>query len=130
MRKHVRKLRDETGSVAASFLIVFPPVLLGMLIAMISVALYFYGGNAAVTIAQTGAAAASAEHGSAAACQRAASAIASKVTMALRDTTIACTRGATTVTVTVTGHSASLVEWWQPTVTHTATVAVERVTGP
>lgn len=131
MREALRAIRDsETGSASVAFLLVFPPVLLGLLVAAISVALYYYGGNAAITIAQTGANAASAEHGSTSACRQAAGDIARRVHSAIHDVQVSCSRGATTVTVTVTGTPVSLLSGWTPTVTHTTTVEVERLTGP
>ena len=131
MRDTLRNIRrDETGSASAAFLMVFPPVLLGLLVVIISAALYYYGGNAAMTIAQSGANAASAEHGSTGACRQAAGDIARRIEAALHDVRIICNRNATTVTVTVTGTPLSLTSGWSPTVTHTATVEVERLTGP
>lgn len=127
----MRALRnDERGSASVSMLLIFPPVLVTLLLITISAGLYYYGGNAAVTIAQTGASAAAAERGSTAACERAASQLAGQLSRAIHDVSVRCSRGATTVTVTVTGTPVSLVSVWAPTVTHTATVAVERVTGP
>ena len=124
------RMRDDTGSVSVAFLLIFPPVLFGLLAVAISAALYYFGGNAAITIAETGANAAAAEHGSTAACQQAAADIARRVDTALHDVRVGCTRGATTVTVTVTGAPISLLSSWAPTVTHTSVVAVERLTGP
>lgn len=128
--RFVRRIRDETGSASVAFLLVFPPALLGLLVAIISAAMYYYGGSAAITIAQTGATAAAVEHGSTAACREASEDLARRVTSAIHDVQVRCTRSATTVTVTVTGTPLSLITGFAPTVTHTANVEVERLTGP
>ena len=130
MRDILRRVRDETGSASVAFLLVFPPVLLGLLVTLISAALYYYGGTAAITIAQTGAAAAAAEHGSTSACRQAGRDLARRVSSAIHDVQVSCTRSATTVTVTVTGTPLSLISSFSPSVTHTASVEVERLTGP
>lgn len=130
MREWMGRIRDDTGSVSAGFLLVFPPVLLGLLVAAISAALYYFGSSAAITIAQTGARAAAAEHGSTTACRQAAANIAQRVDSAIRDVRVSCSRGVATVTVTVTGTPVSLLSAWSPTVSHTTTVEVERLTGP
>ena len=130
MRQMASRIRDDAGSVSTAFLIIFPPVLLGMLMAMLSAALYFYGANAAITIAQTGADAAAAEQGSTQACRRAADDIAARVEQAIHNVTVSCSRAATSVTVKVTGTPVSLLTSWAPTVSHSTTVEVERITGP
>lgn len=71
-----------------------------------------------------------AEHGSIAACREASEDLARRVTSAIHDVQVRCTRSATTVTVIVTGTPLSLITGFARTVTHTANVEVERLTGP
>lgn len=119
--------RSERGVASVQMAFIFP-LLLGVLWAAMSAALYVYGRAAALNAAATGAAAAAARNGSVGECEAAAHRLLSTVGDALTQVSVTCTRTATTATATVRGISLSLVPGWSPTATQSASAPVERVT--
>ena len=108
------------------------PALFAVLFLGMQAALYHHARTVAIAAAQDGARAASAEHGTPADGASAASAF---ITDAggddvLTDANTNAQRSATRVTVTVTGHSLSVIPGWKPVVVQSASLPVERVTAP
>lgn len=121
------RLRDERGAASVELVVLFP-VLLTLLWVAMSAAMFYYGRTAAITAAQTGAAAAAAETSTLADCRSAVTGLTNRLGDTLSNVRITCTRTATQVQVTVTGTTLSLVPGWQPQVTQTATQPRERIT--
>lgn len=120
--------RGERGAVGAVQLVVVLPLLMGLFLAAMQAAMFYYGRTAAISIAQTGAAAAAAEHGTIADCQAAAAALQAEIGDAITEVQISCRRTATRATVTVTGQALSVFPGWRSTVTQQAEAPVERPT--
>ena len=120
--------RDERGSTSVALTLLLPVLLTFVWVAM-GAAMYHFGSTAAQSAAQTAASAAAAEHGTTTACEQAAAAFIAALGDTLTDVSVNCQRTATTATATITGTALSLVPGWAPTVTQTATVAVERISG-
>lgn len=120
--------RGERGAVGSVQLVVVVPLLMGLFLAAMQAAMFYYGRTAAISIAQTGAAAAAAEHGTIAGCQAAAAALQAQIGDAITDVRISCQRTATRATVTVTGQALSVFPGWRSTVTQQADAPVERPT--
>lgn len=120
--------RDERGSNSVALTMLLP-VLFMFVWAAMGVAMYHFGSTAAQSAAQTGASAAAAEHGTTTACEGAVTAFIDALGDTLSNVSVDCQRTATTATATITGTTLSLVPGWAPTVTQTATVAVERISG-
>ncbi len=121
-------VRGERGSASVQ-LVVLLPVLIGIVFLALQAALYYYARTAALAAAETGARALAAEKGTTTACQTAATQLLGQVGDALTHTSVSCTRAGTTVTVEVHGQALSVVAGWQQTITQSATLPVERITG-
>jgi len=105
------------------------PLLLLILFSAVQGAVYYHASTLAMAAAQEGARAAARENGTLAAGTSAASAfVGDTAGDSLTAVTITGTRTAATATITVTGSSLSLVPGWTPTVTHSASLPVERIT--
>lgn len=122
-----RRRRDERGS-ATIDMAIWLPVLFGVVFLTMQAGLYHYGRSAALAIATAGARAGAVEHGTNTTCQQAAHALLAKAGDALAGVAIACDRGPTTVTVTVTGTTLSVIPLVVPATTQTVTLPVERLT--
>ena len=109
-------------------LVVLFPLLLSILWAGMSAAMFYYGRTAALAAAQSGVAAGAAENGTESDCREAANDLTNRVGDTLSSVIVTCNRTATTVTATVSGVTLSLVPGWSPSVTQTATATVERLT--
>jgi len=95
-------------------------------------ALYYHARSVAIAAAQEGARAASAETGTkmegiAAADDFVSTAGGDDVLTAV---SVTADRTTTNVTVTVVGHSLSVIPGWSPTITQSASLPVERATAP
>ncbi len=123
--------RADRGSTSLELVIVFPAVLL-ILFGIIQGAVYYYARSAALAAAQEGSRAAGAETGTASMGRQAAASFVDRVAgrQLLQVPQVSASRTPTTVTVTVTGKSLSLFPGFNGwTITQTASVPAERVTG-
>ena len=127
-RPHRPPRRGERGAVGSVQMIVLMPLLIGLFLAAMQAALYYYGRSAAISIAQTGAAAAAAEHGTTADCQAAAATLQAAIGDAITDVHVSCQRTATRATTIVTGQALSVFPGWQNPVSQRAAAPVERPT--
>lgn len=119
---------DQRGSSTVE-LVVLLPLLLLLTFSGVQGALWFHARTLAIAAAQQGARAASAEHGTSAAGTAAAAAFLRDVAGdSLTGVTLTGQRSATTATITVRGSSLSLIPGWTPTITHSASLPVERIT--
>lgn len=126
-RRHLIRLRDDSGSVAVETVIVFPVVLL-LIFGAIQAGLYYYGRTTALAAAQQGVQASRVENGSATAGTAAARNFLAGPSSLLRNVTVTPSRDAVNTTVTVAGTIPTLLPGFTFTVTQTATGTVERVT--
>lgn len=120
--------RGERGAVGSIQLVVVMPLLMGFFLAGMQAALFYYGRTAAISIAQTGAAAAAADGGSGADCRQAAAELQARIGDALTEVTITCRRGATKATSTVTGLALSVFPGWRSEVVQQSEAPLEQVT--
>lgn len=123
-------LRQDRGSTSIE-LVVLLPVLFSVMFLGMQAALYYHARTVAIAAAQEGARAAGSEQGTS---SDGAQAARSFVALAggddvLLGVTATGSRTATTATVTVGGTSLSVIPGWSPTVTQSASVPVERLTG-
>ncbi|EGD43992.1 putative membrane protein [Nocardioidaceae bacterium Broad-1] len=122
--------QDERGSASIELIILLPALFAIMFLGM-QAALYYEARTLAIAAAQEGARAAGAENGTSAEGNRAArSYLADAGGDALEGARTRASRTATSASVTVTGHSLSVVPGWHLRVTQSASVATERVTAP
>lgn len=128
VRRSPGSRQDERGALGSVQAVVVLPLVMACFLATVEAALYFYGRSAAVAIAHTGAVAAATENGNPSACEAAAADLAARIGDALQDVRVSCRLTATTAATTVTGEILSLVPGWQPAITQTAEVPVERIT--
>nr|WP_281431544.1 TadE/TadG family type IV pilus assembly protein [Kineosporia corallincola] len=110
--------------------VIFPAVLL-VIFAVVQGALYYFASSSALAAAQEGARTAAGENSSAAAGQQAAGAFSARVAGNMLQTPgVVASRTATTATVTVSGHSLSVLPGFAGIgISQTASVPVERLTG-
>lgn len=120
--------RGERGAVGSVQLVVVVPLLMGFFLAGMQAALFYYGRTAAISIAQTGAAAAAADGGTVADCRQAAAELQARIGDALTEVTITCQRGATRATTKVTGLALSVLPGWRSQVVQQAEAPLEKVT--
>lgn len=119
-----RRQRGERGS-ASIEMVVWLPLLFGLMFLAMQGALYFYGRSAALSAATAGARAGAVEHGTSSDCQSAAREVLATTDDALTNPQVACSRTATTMTVTVTGTTLSVVPFVLPTTSQSASLPVE-----
>lgn len=120
--------RGERGAVGSVQLVVVLPLLMGLFMAGMQAAMYYYGRTAAISIAQAGAAAAAAEHGTITDCQQVAANLQASIGDALTEVQITCQRTATRARTTVSGQVLSVFPGWQTTVVQQAEAPIERPT--
>ena len=119
----------ERGSASIQMVILMPALFAVMFLGM-QAALIYHARTLAIAAAQEGARAAGAQDGTAAAGVAAATSyLADTAGDTLTAPGVTGTRGATTASVTVRGVALSVLPGWAPTVTQSATVPVERITG-
>ena len=126
-----RRRRGERGSVSIE-LVILLPVLFAVMFLGMQAALYYHARTVAIAAAQEGARAAGGEHG------RTSDGIAAATSFVddaggddvLIGASASANRTATVATVTVEGHSLSVIPGWSPVVRQSATVPVERLTAP
>jgi Flp pilus assembly protein TadG len=122
---------DERGSVSIQLVILLPALFAVMFLGM-QAALYYHARTVAIAAAQEGARAASAESGSRSDGVAAADAFVSDAggDDVIPGVNVTADRTATTVTVTVTGHSLSVIPGWTPRIEQSASLPTERITAP
>ncbi len=123
--------RDERGSVSIELIILLPALFAVMFLGM-QAALFYHARTVAIAAAQEGAKAAGGENGTQ---SDGVSAASSFVVEAggddvLTGASATVDRTATTVTVTVRGHSLSVIPGWNPVIVQSASLPVERLTAP
>ena len=123
--------RDGRGSVSIE-LVILLPVLFAVMFLGMQAALFHHARTVAIAAAQEGARAAGGENTQSSDGIRAASAFINDAggDDVLTDANATADRTATTVTVTVSGHSLSVIPGWRPVVTQSASLPVERLTAP
>lgn len=126
-----RRRAEERGSASVE-LVILLPVLFAVIFLGMQAALFHHARTVAIAAAQEGARAAGAENGRTSNGIDAALAFVDdaggdSVLSGARTTAV---RTPTTVTVTVTGHSMSVIPGWKPALTQTASLPVERLTAP
>ena len=109
-------------------MVILLPALFALMFVGMQAALMFQGRTLALAAAQEGAREAAAEHGTVAAGIGAAESFVAGSTSGMKNTTVTGTRSATWATVTVTTTTLSVIPGWEPTITQSATMPVERVT--
>ena len=122
---------DERGSVSVELVILLPALFAVMFLGM-QAALFHHARTVAIAAAQEGARAAGGENGAASDGTNAASAFIADAggDDVLSRASTTANRTTTTVTVTVTGHSLSVIPGWDPVITQSASMPVERLTAP
>lgn len=125
----LRRLHGERGSLTIEATILFPALILILFLGM-QTAMWFHARSVAIGAAADGARAQSLEQAAPGDGETAAR---SFVTQAggddvLRGVDVTANKSASSTTVTVTGSSMSLIPGWDPSVSQSATVPVERVT--
>lgn len=123
--------RGERGSVSIELVILLPALFSVMFLGM-QAALFYHARTVAIAAAQEGARAAAGENGKSSDGIRSATAFVAEVggDDALRGSQATAERTGTRVTVTVTGHSLSVIPGWNPEITQSASLPVERLTAP
>ncbi len=126
-----RAQRDERGSVSIELVILLPALFAVMFLGM-QAALFYHARTVAIAAAQEGAKAAGGENGNEADGVSAASSFVAEAggDDVLTGATATANRTATTVTLTVRGHSLSVIPGWNPSIVQSASLPVERVTAP
>ena len=123
--------RDERGSVSIE-LVILLPALFAVLFLGMQAALYYHARTVAIAAAQEGARAAGAETGTRSDGVEAANGFVAEAggDDVLVGANSTADRTATTVTVTVSGHSLSVIPGWTPKVVQSASLPTERLTSP
>lgn len=113
-------------------MVILLPALFAVMFLGMQAALFYHARSVAIAAAQEGAKAASGQSGKAADGVAAASAFVADAggNNVLPGASASSDRTATTVTVTVTGHSLSVIPGWDPVIVQSATLPVERLTAP
>ena len=108
-------------------IVIIFPVVIGILLLALQVALTQYGRTLALAAAESGARAGALETNTSADCYQAAAAILASGGDALTGTSVSCSRAATSATATVTGVTLSVLPWPLPPTSATATMPTERI---
>lgn len=113
-------------------LVILLPALFAVMFLGMQAALFYHARSVAIAAAEEGARAAGAESGTQSAGVAAADAFVADAggDDVLSDVSVTTDRTATTVTVTVTGHSLSVIPGWTLRVEQTASLPTERITAP
>lgn len=110
-------------------MVVLLPALFALMFVGMQAALVTQGRAVVLAASQEGARVAAAEWGTAASGVRAAEAFVASSATGMSGATAAGQRTATTATMTVSARVLSVIPGWAPTVTQSASMPVERVTG-
>ena len=121
--------RNERGSVTIQMVFLMPALFLVMFLG-VQAALYYQAREVALAAAQEGAREAGGEQGTRAAGVATATAFLTAAGGAdvMTSTQVSGSRSPTTASVTVSGHSLSVIPGWNLRVTQSASVPVERLT--
>ncbi len=113
-------------------LVILLPALFAVMFLGMQAALFYHARSVAIAAAQEGARAASTESGIRSDGVAAADAFVSDAggDDVLSSVSVTADRTATTVTVTVTGHSLSVIPGWTPRIEQSASLPTERITAP
>ena len=113
-------------------MVILLPVLFAVMFLGMQAALFHHARTVAIAAAQEGARAAGGENAQSSDGIRAASAFINDAggDDVLTGANATADRTATTVTVTVSGHSLSVIPGWLPVITQSASLPVERLTAP
>lgn len=123
-----RARRNERGTAPLETAVLAPAILL-IIGLIVQAGFWFHARDVAIAAAEEGARAAAYEGANASSGRGVAADFAGRVGKgALKDVAVSATRGATTTTVTVTGHSISLVPGLTFTIEQSASVPTERLT--
>lgn len=109
-------------------MVVLLPALFALMFVGMQAALMFQGRTLALAAAQEGAREAALEHGTVAAGVGAAQSFIATSTSGLKNTAVTGTRSATQATITVRTTTLSVIPGWEPAISQSATMPVERVT--
>ncbi len=127
-RKPWRAGADDTGSVTLEAIVLLPLALLVLFFAF-ELALAYIGSSVAGAAAQRGAREAAAYEASNAEGAAVAEAWVADLGAGMDDVSVTVSRNADSVTVTVSADTLSIIPQWSPSVTRSATMPLERVTG-
>lgn len=120
-----RRENGERGTSTVETVVIYPVILL-LIFTMVQAGLWYHSREVALHAANAASVAASAENASDGQGQAAATAFVNRAG-ALREAGVSVSRGAETVTATVTGRSPSLIPGMQlPLITQSSTSAIER----
>lgn len=122
-----RRGSADRGSTSIEMVILLPALFALMFLGM-QAALMYQGRAVALAAAQEGAREAASETGTAVSGIRTAESFVAVSTSGLKDTTVVGQRTATQATVTVSATTLSVIPGWNPTITQSASMPVERVT--
>lgn len=127
-RPHRGPGQRERGSSTIQMVVLLPALFLLMFLG-VQAALMYQGRTIALAAAQEGAREAAGENGTAAAGIASAYDFISSSTAGLKSTSIDGYRNAAQAGVTVTTSTVSVIPGWNPAITQSATMPVEKVTG-
>jgi len=122
-----RRGSADRGSTSIEMVILLPALFALMFLGM-QAALMYQGRAVALAGAQEGAREAASETGTAVGGIRTAEGFVAASTSGLKNTTVEGRRTATEATITVTATTLSVVPGWEPKITQSASMPVERVT--
>jgi Flp pilus assembly protein TadG len=123
-----RARHNERGTAPLETAVLAPAILL-IIGLIVQAGFWFHARDVAIAAAEEGARAAAYDGATASSGRGVAADFAGRVGRgALKDVTVSATRGATTTSVTVTGHSISLVPGLTFTIEQSASVPTERLT--
>ena len=117
----------ERGATSIEMVILLPALFALMFLGM-QAALMYQGRALALAAAQEGAREAASETGTALSGIRTAESFVAESTTGLTNTTVVGQRTATRATITVSATTLSVIPGWNPTITQSASMPVERVT--
>lgn len=120
--------RRERGS-ATIQMVALMPALFTLMFLGVQAAVLYQGRTITLAAAQEGARVSASADGTNAAGVAAASDFVSSTSAGLKNTSVSGNRTATTATITVTTHTVSLIPFVSPTITQSASMPVERLTG-
>jgi Flp pilus assembly protein TadG len=109
-------------------MVILLPALFALMFLGMQAALMYQGRAVALAAAQEGAREAASETGTAVGGIRTAEGFVAASTSGLKNTTVEGRRTATQATITVTATTLSVVPGWEPKITQSASMPVERVT--
>lgn len=118
----------ERGS-ASIQLVILMPALFALMFLGVQAALMYQGRTIVLAAAQEGARVAAAEHGTAAQGITTARSFVASTSAGMTNVTAQADRSAVAVRVTVSAHTVSVIPGWNPLISQSASMPVEKVTG-